>query len=150
MEYNRELQWSELSYRGLFELQISDESVKANHLEMPTTVNRNVTGKLDSFERGQHPTKETQVPVEALSKTACLPNIQGSGLKPQATKMIVKSSGTLNQPRNLNSVFNNISSVVNSRNSTWIYSWVHDYKIYVYVYIYLLSWQLASKFLHSS
>ena len=41
MQYNRELQWSELYYRGYFELQISHESVKANYFGMPTIVNRN-------------------------------------------------------------------------------------------------------------
>lgn len=41
VQYNRELQWSELYYRGYFELQISHESVKANYFGMPTIVNRN-------------------------------------------------------------------------------------------------------------
>ena len=41
VEANRELQWSELYYRGYFELQISHESVKASYFGMPTIVNRN-------------------------------------------------------------------------------------------------------------
>lgn len=41
VQYNRELQWSELYYRGYFELHISHESVKANYFGMPTIVNRN-------------------------------------------------------------------------------------------------------------
>jgi len=35
------LQWSELYYRGYYELQISQESVKASYFGMPTIVNRN-------------------------------------------------------------------------------------------------------------
>lgn len=38
---NRELQWSELYYRGYFELQISQHSVNASYFGMPTLVNRN-------------------------------------------------------------------------------------------------------------
>ena len=38
---NRELQWSELYYRGYFELQISVHSVNASYFGMPTLVNRN-------------------------------------------------------------------------------------------------------------
>lgn len=38
---NRELQWSELYYRGYFELHISHESVNASYFGMPTIVNRN-------------------------------------------------------------------------------------------------------------
>ena len=38
---NRELQWSELYYRGYFELQITEESVKAEYFGMPTIINRN-------------------------------------------------------------------------------------------------------------
>ena len=41
VQYNRELQWSELYYRGYFELHISQESVKAKYFGMPTIVNRN-------------------------------------------------------------------------------------------------------------
>ena len=41
IQSNRELQWSELYYRGYFELHISHESVKANYFGMPTIVNRN-------------------------------------------------------------------------------------------------------------
>ncbi|KAL9130421.1 MAG: hypothetical protein Q9217_001388 [Psora testacea] len=38
---NRELQWSELYYRGYFELQIGHDSVNASYFGMPTVVNRN-------------------------------------------------------------------------------------------------------------
>ena len=38
---NRELQWSELYYRGYFELQISQKSVNASYFGMPTIINRN-------------------------------------------------------------------------------------------------------------
>ncbi|KAL8713113.1 MAG: hypothetical protein Q9220_002634 [cf. Caloplaca sp. 1 TL-2023] len=38
---NRELQWSELYYRGYFELHISQESVNASYFGLPTVVNRN-------------------------------------------------------------------------------------------------------------
>ncbi|MCJ1270167.1 hypothetical protein MMC22_010063 [Lobaria immixta] len=38
---NRELQWSELYYRGYFELHISQHSVNASYFGMPTLVNRN-------------------------------------------------------------------------------------------------------------
>ena len=38
---NRELQWSELYYRGYFELHISQEKVDANYFGMPTIVTRN-------------------------------------------------------------------------------------------------------------
>ncbi|KAL8775461.1 MAG: hypothetical protein Q9194_003743 [Teloschistes cf. exilis] len=38
---NRELQWSELYYRGYFELHISHESVTANYFGLPTVINRN-------------------------------------------------------------------------------------------------------------
>ncbi|EXJ83524.1 alkaline phosphatase [Capronia coronata CBS 617.96] len=38
---NRELQWSELYYRGYFELHISQQAVKARYFGMPTVVNRN-------------------------------------------------------------------------------------------------------------
>ena len=39
--HNRELQWSELYYRGYFELKISKEQVQAHYFGMPTIVNRN-------------------------------------------------------------------------------------------------------------
>ena len=38
---NRELQWSELYYRGYFELHISHSSANASYFGMPTIVNRN-------------------------------------------------------------------------------------------------------------
>lgn len=38
---NRELQWSELYYRGYFELHISQDSVEANFFGIPTLSNRN-------------------------------------------------------------------------------------------------------------
>ncbi|KAL8850880.1 MAG: hypothetical protein Q9221_004193 [Calogaya cf. arnoldii] len=38
---NRELQWSELYYRGYFELHISQDSVNASYFGLPTLVNRN-------------------------------------------------------------------------------------------------------------
>lgn len=38
---NRELQWSELYYRGYFELHISHGSVNASYFGMPTLINRN-------------------------------------------------------------------------------------------------------------
>ena len=38
---NRELQWSELYYRGYFELHISQDSVNASYFGMPTIINRN-------------------------------------------------------------------------------------------------------------
>ncbi|KAL8959573.1 MAG: hypothetical protein Q9183_005606 [Haloplaca sp. 2 TL-2023] len=38
---NRELQWSELYYRGYFELQISQDSVNASYFGLPTLLNRN-------------------------------------------------------------------------------------------------------------
>ena len=38
---NRELQWSEVYYRGYFELHITKENVKANYFGMPTIVDRN-------------------------------------------------------------------------------------------------------------
>ena len=38
---NRELQWSELYYRGYFELQISAEAVQARYFGLPTIVNAN-------------------------------------------------------------------------------------------------------------
>lgn len=38
---NRELQWSELYYRGYFELQITPQSVAAQYFGMPTIINRN-------------------------------------------------------------------------------------------------------------
>ncbi|KAL8718576.1 MAG: hypothetical protein Q9225_004306 [Loekoesia sp. 1 TL-2023] len=38
---NRELQWSELYYRGYFELHIGHDSVNASYFGMPTVVNRN-------------------------------------------------------------------------------------------------------------
>lgn len=38
---NRELQWSELYYRGYFELQIGHDSVNASYFGMPTIINRN-------------------------------------------------------------------------------------------------------------
>ena len=41
IQANRELQWSELYYRGYFELQISQDSVNASYFGMPTIVNRN-------------------------------------------------------------------------------------------------------------
>ena len=39
--FNRELQWSELYYRGYYELQVSHEKVKALYFGMPTIINRN-------------------------------------------------------------------------------------------------------------
>jgi alkaline phosphatase D len=41
VEHNRELQWSELYYRGYFELAISKEAVNAKYFGMPTIVDRN-------------------------------------------------------------------------------------------------------------
>ena len=41
VDFNRELQWSELYYRGYFELQISHDSVNASYFGMPSVVNRN-------------------------------------------------------------------------------------------------------------
>ena len=41
IQANRELQWSEIYYRGYFELQISHESVNASYFGTPTIVNRN-------------------------------------------------------------------------------------------------------------
>ncbi len=38
---NRELQWSELYYRGYFELHISQAAVNAEYFGMPTIINRN-------------------------------------------------------------------------------------------------------------
>jgi alkaline phosphatase D len=38
---NKELQWSDLYYRGYYELAISHESVVAQYFGMPTVVNRN-------------------------------------------------------------------------------------------------------------
>ncbi|KAL2434648.1 Alkaline phosphatase D [Exophiala dermatitidis] len=38
---NRELQWSELYYRGYFELHITQEQVQAFYFGMPTVINRN-------------------------------------------------------------------------------------------------------------
>ena len=38
---NSELQWSELYYRGYFELHIGQEEVNASYFGMPTIVNRN-------------------------------------------------------------------------------------------------------------
>ncbi|KAI4159729.1 MAG: hypothetical protein LQ342_006344 [Letrouitia transgressa] len=38
---NRELQWSELYYRGYFQLQVSQGSVNASYFGMPTIINRN-------------------------------------------------------------------------------------------------------------
>ena len=38
---NRELQYSELYYRGYFELQLSHDSVNASYFGLPTIVNRN-------------------------------------------------------------------------------------------------------------
>ncbi|KAL8913025.1 MAG: hypothetical protein Q9171_002093 [Xanthocarpia ochracea] len=38
---NRELQWSELYYRGYFELHISHDAVEANYFGLPTVINRN-------------------------------------------------------------------------------------------------------------
>ncbi|MCJ1424371.1 hypothetical protein MMC29_002259 [Sticta canariensis] len=38
---NRELQWSELYYRGYFELHISQHSANASYFGMPTVINRN-------------------------------------------------------------------------------------------------------------
>lgn len=38
---NRELQWSELYYRGYFELHISQGSVNASYFGLPTLINRN-------------------------------------------------------------------------------------------------------------
>ena len=41
IQFNRELQWSELYYRGYFELHISQDSVNASYFGMPTIVNKN-------------------------------------------------------------------------------------------------------------
>ncbi|KKY28615.1 putative alkaline phosphatase [Phaeomoniella chlamydospora] len=41
IEANRELQWSELYYRGYYELHISHEKVEAQYFGMPTVVSRN-------------------------------------------------------------------------------------------------------------
>ena len=41
IEANRELQWSELYYRGYFEIQIGHDSVNASYFGTPTIVNRN-------------------------------------------------------------------------------------------------------------
>jgi alkaline phosphatase D len=41
VQANRELQWSELYYRGYFELHISKAAVQANYFGMPTIVDRN-------------------------------------------------------------------------------------------------------------
>ena len=38
---NRELQWSELYYRGYFELHIGHDAVNASYFGMPTIINRN-------------------------------------------------------------------------------------------------------------
>lgn len=38
---NRELQWSEVYYRGYYELHISQKSVNASFFGMPTLINRN-------------------------------------------------------------------------------------------------------------
>ena len=38
---NRELQWSELYYRGYFELHINSKEIQANYFGLPTIVNRN-------------------------------------------------------------------------------------------------------------
>ena len=38
---NRELQWSELYYRGYFELHIGHDSVNASYFGLPTIINRN-------------------------------------------------------------------------------------------------------------
>lgn len=41
VEANRELQWSELYYRGYFELHITHDAVEAKYFGLPTTVDRN-------------------------------------------------------------------------------------------------------------
>ena len=41
IDANRELQWSELYYRGYYELQIGHDSVNASYFGLPTVVNRN-------------------------------------------------------------------------------------------------------------
>lgn len=41
VEHNRELQWSELYYRGYFELEITKERVDAKYFGMPTIVDKN-------------------------------------------------------------------------------------------------------------
>ena len=38
---NRELQWSELYYRGYFELHISQKSIRANYFGLPNILKRN-------------------------------------------------------------------------------------------------------------
>lgn len=38
---NRELQWSELYYRGYFELHIGHDSVNASYFGLPTIINQN-------------------------------------------------------------------------------------------------------------
>jgi alkaline phosphatase D len=38
---NRELQWSELYYRGYYELHVSKQKVEAKYFGLPTIVNRN-------------------------------------------------------------------------------------------------------------
>lgn len=40
-EYNSELQWQDLYYRGYYELHLSSERALANYFGMPTVVNRN-------------------------------------------------------------------------------------------------------------
>lgn len=41
VEANRELQWSEIYYRGYFELHFTKEEVTANYFGMPTIITRN-------------------------------------------------------------------------------------------------------------
>lgn len=38
---NRELQWSEVYYRGYFELHVSREKLEAKYFGLPTIINRN-------------------------------------------------------------------------------------------------------------
>lgn len=38
---NRELQWSEVYYRGYFELHVSKERLEAKYFGLPTVINRN-------------------------------------------------------------------------------------------------------------
>ena len=41
VQHNRELQWSEVYYRGYFELHITKDDVQAKYFGMPTIVDRN-------------------------------------------------------------------------------------------------------------
>lgn len=41
IQANRELQWSELYYRGYYELHVSEEKIDAKYFGLPTIINRN-------------------------------------------------------------------------------------------------------------